>query len=60
VAAGEDQAQPIVLDAVVNCLLVRPRIESLGKHAHRLVEPRSAPDDVNSLESPRRDQPRAG
>ena len=62
-AAGEDEAQPIVLDAVVFEVFelrsaARPRLELLGEPRERRLEPGTAADGVDRLEPAGRNEPR--
>ena len=61
VAAGEDQPQPVVLDALVVpfFLVLGVVVDLLGERRQRGVEPGAPPDAVDGLEPAGRDQPGA-
>src|SRR6185436_9865075 len=58
-AAGEDEAQAVVLEALVLCLhgLTRLRVEPLGELVRRGVEARPPADTIDRLEAARGHQP---
>ena len=62
VAAGEDQPQLVILDALIftRCRRRRALIETSGQFGKGRVEPRAAAEDVDRFEAAGRDQPRAG
>jgi hypothetical protein len=60
-AAGEDQSQPVVLDALIAPLrrITRCGVGALRESGQRCIEPRAPPHGVDGLETPSRNEPRS-
>ena len=58
-AAGEDEAQPVVLEALV-VLVGGPAAAPVRRLAEQAVEPGTSPEPIDRLEAAGRDEPGAG